>query len=433
MSIIRHGNLNKLYKRNLKHQFLGSEDSIKKEMAENALNIFSFHVKNNPRYRELLEAKGFDYSNIKNISWENIPVIDKTDLRKFYPELKSETFNYTGSGGSTGTPFQYPSSKECALNIWPAHWLMYEMCGGHPYDKVLMLMGYGNPNKELKKVLSHKFFKTIKQTLYHKISNFYTFSALEMDNMQMNKMYHIIQKKKIKFIYGYASAINQFLRYLKDNNLNLDLKGIFSTSDNKVISSYQLARKFCNCEVYDQYGAHDGDIFTFECSEHNGLHILHDMCTVEIINNEIILTAVKNYAFPFIRYKVGDISKGQKLITEKCKCGRTLFRLEGIEGRTNYYTIDNNGETVSLRMFTYLLNKDSNILQYQIIEFNNSLNINVISDIYNLTDLNNIYSSIFSKKLNKDIKFILNQDLYKLKNGKVPLYYKINNLDNDKN
>ncbi|BEI56972.1 MULTISPECIES: phenylacetate--CoA ligase family protein [Butyricimonas] len=413
MSFVRRGNLKSIYKQNLERQYEGTEVTIKCEMQENAMKIFQFHVQNNPKYREFLDSKGFDYHNLKNIIWENIPIITKDDLRKYYPEIKSETYNYTSSGGSTSIPLQYPASKESALFIWPAHWTMQQICGGRPYDKILMLMAYGNVKK------------TITKRIYHALSNFYTFNSFTMTEKQMENMCELIQNKEIKFIYGYSSAINQFLRFLKIKNIILPLKGIFTTSENKINSSYSLARDYCHCDVFDQYGAHDGDVFAFECEEHAGLHILHDWSTVEVINNEIILTAVKNKAFPFIRYQVGDVSLGEKLITEKCKCGRTLFRLKGISGRNTYFVKDIDGREVSVMLFTYPFDSDYNILQYQVVEENGELRVNFITDKYTKEQLIDLYMPFILSKLKRPVDFMVNQHIYKLPNAKVPLFYKI--------
>ena len=412
MSLMRRGNLDKLYQRNLRHQYAGNEEIIKREMRENAMNIFKFHVQHNPEYRRFLTDKHFDFKDLDHIVWEDIPIITKDDLKKYYPEVKSEVYNYSASGGSTNVPFKYPASKESALNIWPAHWLMYEMCGGHPYDNMLMLMAYGNAKK------------TLTKKVYHGLSNFHTFNAFTMTEEQMYEMCDCIHKKHLRFIYGYSSAINQFLRFLKDKNIKLQLKGIFTTSDNRIMSSYSLAREYCNCEVYNQYGAHDGDVFTFECKEHNGLHILHDMCTMEIVNHNIIVTAVKNRAFPFIRYKVGDIAEGEELITEKCKCGRTLFRLKGISGRNTYFIQDSDGNEVSVMLFTYPFDDDPKVLQYQVLEEDGRLYVNIITDDYTVEDLNRLFMPFIKKRVKREVQFVINQPLLKNKNGKTLLFYK---------
>ncbi len=415
MSLIRKGNLWSVYKANLVEQYEGNEESVKKEMQQNAENIFRFHVAHNSKYRKFLDSKGFDYSDLSNVVWEKIPIITKDDLRRFYPELQNETYNYTSSGGSTSIPFKYPSSKESALNIWPAHWIMHEMCGIKPFEKMLMLMAYDNNKKKLIK------------RLYHWLSNFVTFSSFTMNDEQMMQMYKTIVSKNIKTIYGYSSSINQFLRFLKTNNLHLNLKGIFTTSDNKIPSSYILAREYCNCDVFNQYGAHDGDMFSFECKEHCGLHIMHRMSTVEIIEKEIILTAVRNKAFPFIRYKVGDIAEGDNLITTKCKCGRTLFRIEGLSGRNTYQIKDTDGKEISVMLFTYPFDDDYNILQYQVLEEGNMLKINIITDVYKVEQLEKLYRPFLQSKLKREVEILVNREIYKLPNAKVPLFYKVTN------
>ncbi|WP_303179929.1 hypothetical protein [uncultured Butyricimonas sp.] len=413
MSLIRRGNLNSIYKRNLEIQYKGNEDTIRHEMRENAMKIFQFHVQNNFQYRNFLDEKGFDYHDLTHVVWENVPIMTKEDLRKYYPEIKSEIYNYTSTGGSTNVPFRYPASKDSALAMWPNHWIMHRMCGLKPYDKMLMLMGYDNAKKSIVK------------KIYHRLSNFYTFSSFDMTERQMTEMYELIVNKKIKFIYGYSSSINQFLRFLKTKDIYLHLKGIFTTSENRINSNYFLAKKYCNCELFDQYGAHDGDVFTFECREHAGLHILHEMSTVEIINNEIILTAVKNKAFPFIRYKVGDIALGERLITEKCKCGRTLFRIEGVSGRNTYFVKDIDGKEVSVLWFTYAFDDDVNILQYQVIEDDGCLKINVITDVYDEIQVEKLFRPFILSKIKRPVEFVLNKDIYKLPNAKVPLFYMV--------
>lgn len=413
MSVLRRGNLMKKYKYNLEKQYQGGVESIKEEMMRNAMAIFRYHVENNPAYRQFLDDCMFDYSDLNNVVWENIPFTNKETLRKYYPEIKSEIYNYTSTGGSTNTPFRYPSSKDSALAIWPSHWTMHQMCGINPYDSMLMLMAYGNKRK------------TVIKRFYHTLSNFVTFNSFTMNEQQMFDIYHVIKSKRINFIYGYASSINQFLRFLKERKLVISLKGIFTTSENKINSNSILAKEFCNCEVFDQYGAHDGDVFAFECEEHNGLHVLHDLSTVEIIQGEIILTAVKNKAFPFIRYQVGDKASDNELITEKCKCGRTLFRLPGISGRNTYFIKDNDGQEISVMLFTHPFDDDYNIMQYQVVEEDGNLRVNIITDVYTKDQLVKLFMPFIRSKIERPIEFVLNQEIYKLKNAKVPLYYHI--------
>lgn len=410
MELFRRGALMSVYKRLISKQYQGDIFEIEQEMNNNAIHIFKYHVENNYKYREFLDSKGFDYSDLNNISIKDIPFITKSDLKLFNPVVESKVYNYTASGGSTNAPFLYPASVESTLFMWPCHWLVHSIFGVRPYEKLLMLMGRG-------------FYKEgLKTKFYLYLSNFYSFNSFELSSDKMLEIYNTINKNKIKVLYGYSSSINQFLRFLQEKDLYLNILGIVGTSDNMIKDSYLLARKYCGCDIYDQYGAHDGDVFAFECECHDGLHIIHDFCTVEVVNREIVLTAVKNYAFPFIRYKVGDLSEGEDLIKEKCKCGRTLFRLKGISGRSVYYLKDKDGNDISLIWITFPLDEDTSILQYQIYKKKGALYLNFITESCSLFELENRYKDFIFDKLGYYIEFVLNGQLYKLPNGKLPLY-----------
>ena len=81
-----------------------------------------------------------------------------------------------------------------------------------------------------------------------------------------------------------------------------------------------------------------------ECLEHCGMHINEDYFIPEIIDpvteevlpagekGELVITCIKKEALPLIRYRTKDITR---LFYEKCKCGRTLCRMENLSGRSD--------------------------------------------------------------------------------------------------
>ena len=81
-----------------------------------------------------------------------------------------------------------------------------------------------------------------------------------------------------------------------------------------------------------------------ECTEHCGMHINEDYFIPEIIDpetgevlpegaeGELVITCIKKEALPLIRYRTKDITR---LHYEKCKCGRTLCRMENLKGRSD--------------------------------------------------------------------------------------------------
>ena len=84
---------------------------------------------------------------------------------------------------------------------------------------------------------------------------------------------------------------------------------------------------------------------SMECLEgRHGMHIFEDHFLVETINpetgevlppgeeGELVFTTITKEAFPLIRYRTRDLSR---LITEPCRCGRTLHRMDRVMGRSD--------------------------------------------------------------------------------------------------
>ena len=81
-----------------------------------------------------------------------------------------------------------------------------------------------------------------------------------------------------------------------------------------------------------------------ECLEHCGMHINEDYFIPEIIDpktgevlpegeqGELVITCIKKEGLPLIRYRTKDITR---LFYDKCKCGRTLCRMENLSGRSD--------------------------------------------------------------------------------------------------
>ncbi len=108
----------------------------------------------------------------------------------------------------------------------------------------------------------------------------------------------------------------------------------------------EIERKL-GIDAIDIYGLSEiiGPGVSVECIEQKrGLHIFEDHFIPEIIDpdtgevlppgetGELVFTTLTKEAFPVIRYRTRDITR---LITEPCTCGRTLYRMEKIMGRSD--------------------------------------------------------------------------------------------------
>ena len=102
----------------------------------------------------------------------------------------------------------------------------------------------------------------------------------------------------------------------------------------------QTFEKEYGIDTYQMYGATEVGDVAYECSRKSGWHICEETI-VEIVDpatgknvapgelGEVVVTRLNNIFF-LLRFGTGDLSR---LITKKCSCGRTSYRLAGIAGR----------------------------------------------------------------------------------------------------
>lgn len=82
----------------------------------------------------------------------------------------------------------------------------------------------------------------------------------------------------------------------------------------------------------------------FECPTDGALHLWEDHYIVEIIDpetgaplpdgqeGELVMTTLQREAMPLLRYRTRDLTR---ILTDKCRCGRTHLRIEPIKARSD--------------------------------------------------------------------------------------------------
>lgn len=98
-------------------------------------------------------------------------------------------------------------------------------------------------------------------------------------------------------------------------------------------------------KAYDIYGTSEmsGPLFT-ECHLQDGIHVWADLFLIEAVDpktgeqvedgerGELVVTTLDKWAFPLIRYRIGDLTI---VNNEPCECGRAHPRIMRILGRTD--------------------------------------------------------------------------------------------------
>jgi phenylacetate-CoA ligase len=98
-------------------------------------------------------------------------------------------------------------------------------------------------------------------------------------------------------------------------------------------------------ECFDDVGSTEISNFGYECTCHQGTHVIESMLLAEVLDpetlepladgavGELVLTNLCCESMPLIRYRTRDLVRFNR---ETCECGRTFLRLDGgVLGRTD--------------------------------------------------------------------------------------------------
>jgi phenylacetate-coenzyme A ligase PaaK-like adenylate-forming protein len=112
-----------------------------------------------------------------------------------------------------------------------------------------------------------------------------------------------------------------------------------------------LGQDVFKCPVTAAYTLTEAGIVATACATDGGYRVEHDAVVVEIIDGEIVVTPLDNFALPLFRYRTGD--RGAWL--PPCGCGRSEPRLALLGGRRPARLVGAEGRTLNVVRFNKLL------------------------------------------------------------------------------
>lgn len=320
-----------------------------------------------PYYTRLFDSIGIKPEQIRTREdLKILPVLTKQIIRDNYNDMFSHAIDpkrlkRNSTGGSTGTPLNY-CTDTAEWSIWKASTLRaWEWYGLRLGDKIFSLGGNSINQK--------KHFFSFKGLYDRVIMRNHKFSSADVTDECMQRHYENLMKLRPSAIRGYGSALYILARYIEKNQLPVcPVKAVLTTGEVLVDEYRRKLQEVFHAPVYDAYGAGDGGILSHECPKHEGLHITEDSCIIEITDNQghpvpdgeigqVCTTDLDNYAFPFLRYLVGDMAYIKK---EKCSCGRATRLLGEVMGRAGRLVYNKQGVPISPLMLWIMMYPELN-------------------------------------------------------------------------
>jgi phenylacetate-CoA ligase len=132
-------------------------------------------------------------------------------------------------------------------------------------------------------------------------------------------------------------------------------KLIISGAEHLNVSLRRRLERLFLAPVRESYGLTEAGTLAVECPNGIGMHLAEDRYIVEIhdsdgqslpvgVSGEIVVTDLRNYALPLLRYRTGDVGR---ILHDRCPCGIAHRRLQLLDGRLVDYFKRADGTSVN--------------------------------------------------------------------------------------
>jgi phenylacetate-CoA ligase len=318
-----------------------------------------------PHYRDRFAEAGLGPDAVRRLDdLPRLPLLTREDATRHFETRKSTAPPLPAidksTSGTTGAPllFAYDRGSE--------YWRVATKLRGYGWAGYLAgdrsLHFWGSPP-----VRPPPLTKRVKVSVDHWLRREQYVDCTDRSEHRLEQVVRLIRRRRPTVIVCYAQAGAALARHVNEN-------GSRDWADISVIAAAErlfprdrdsMVQAF-GPGVFETYGNREVMLIAAECEAHDGLHLSMENLIVEIVVRdgaaerparqgelgEVVITDLHNYGAPFIRYVTGDLAI--QSAAGRCACGRSLGRLDRIEGRATDTLRDGAGRAVSGLFFNVL-------------------------------------------------------------------------------
>lgn len=317
-----------------------SREEMTRVQTERLINTVKRIYHNVPFYREKMQKKGIEPSDIRTLEdLKKLPFTYKQDLRDTYPYglfavPLSEIVRIHASSGTTGRQTVVGYTRR-DIDTWAEVMARTLVCAGADKNSFIQVAyGYGLFTGGLG---------------VHYGAERIGASVIPISGGNTKRQLQIMKDFGTTILActpSYALYMAEEMEAVGIKKEDLKLKaGIFGAEPWTDSMRKEIEERL-GLMAIDIYGLSEviGPGVASECECKNGLHIPEDHFIAEIIDpkteevlppgskGELVFTTITKEGLPLIRYRTRDISS---LNYEKCDCGRTSVRMSKVTGRTD--------------------------------------------------------------------------------------------------
>lgn len=267
-----------------------------------------------PFYSDFYRSAGFNRSDLMQIAnFERLPILTRNDLKRNFRDIFSKKFLFgevgiSSTGGSTGMPVSIGTDPRFALDV--ISWRRLNYWGASPSDNA----GY------IYRAIPSNGGKILRSVFNFPTKRFYL-SAVQMTESSMRRFAESLTISRSRYFVSYVGSLIIFADFVKSNGWSFpDLKFVWSTASPLPKSVRVSLESIFGVPVYSQYGSCEFYWIASERVDRQGHDVDWDVRHLEIVDGsdkpvegdgygKIIVSDLINFAFPLIRYEIGDRSR----------------------------------------------------------------------------------------------------------------------------
>ena len=350
---LRGGQTRKYYDR---IHYAWKEGSSVAETEERIQNLIRHAVKTTDFYKDYPE----------DIPLEKLPVVNKDTFRQHYDSFLSSTYKDAEdnrimcTSGSTGTPLRMIQNKDK---------ICHNTAGG------IFLGAAAGYYIGMKEAFIRVWVNNVRKSKFRLLQeNLIMMDSSRMDDKALAGMLNVIEKKKVKCLVGYSSALGELSEYIRKNGRDCSkfrVKAIIPISETMPEPVRRTLSEQFGCPVRAWYSNEENGIMGLQNEDNEGYHIDTETYYYEILKMDsdepaepgelgrIVVTDYYNKTFPMVRYDTGDTGKMRIDRDEK---GRIHGKYVEIYGRRGSLMYNTKGEPLSIHVFMNTLLKFEGIV-----------------------------------------------------------------------
>ncbi|MFN7918471.1 MAG: AMP-binding protein [Bryobacteraceae bacterium] len=320
-----------------------------------------------PFYRALFDEARVGWEQIRTpADLRLLPIVTKSMIRSAFPHaITRDTglpWHDETTSGSTGEPLVIREDSGTASLRRAAFLLSLEWAGWR----------IGDPHVQTGAFMKRGFERTLKDWVFR----CHYVSALNLDNASLDRTLHLIERKKIRHLWGFPSILACLARRAAETGWNRRLDTVVTWADTLYPQYRAAIENTFGAPVFDTYGVSEGMQIAAQCGHGLTYHVNMLDTIVELVDahgypvppgqpGRVILTRLHAGAMPFIRYEVGDVAVAGA--AQPCSCGRDTETLEGIQGRETDLVVSPSGRTYTVHFFMDRLEQMPEIREFQVV------------------------------------------------------------------